>query len=254
MEYVEGGELFSYIEEGRLEEDEACWIFRQIVAALCHCHRLGIYHRDIKPENILLTYPVDPETGTANPQVKIVDFGMAALQPKGKKLTTPCGTLHYAAPELLDRVYDGSKIDVWSLGVILFVMLTGRTPFHLEPEEMVNSILPWYQLIKKGEFFMPPELSAEAQDLIRRMIQPNPRRRIDLEAAWQHPFFRKWSRDWGETAEQAALEHWIGVGPKISNWHIKTKDDIDRETLRNLQTLWHSEQESVLIQRLLNRE
>src|SRR5262245_22486992 len=113
MEYVEGGELFSYMsEQGALPEFEVVHIFRQIIAALGYCHRINIHHRDLKPENILLDRD--------NLQIKLVDFGMAALQPQGKKLTTPCGSPHYAAPEVIGtKPYDGARADIWSCGVIL---------------------------------------------------------------------------------------------------------------------------------------
>ena len=254
MEYVDGGELFQYIyDSGRIVEDEAVWIFRQIVAALLHCHRLGITHRDLKPENILLTYIYDPETEGYNPQVKVADFGMAALQPRGKKLTTPCGSMHYAAPEVFEQIYDGSKIDVWSLGVILYAMLFGNVPFELKENQDWRE---WYKTIKRGSLNLGDEdsISLEASNLIRHMLTPDPRRRIGLEAAWKHPLFRKWSNVWGETEAEASMETWVGARPEIGRWSIWTKDKIDREILRNLRALWHREKEEVLIQRLLSKE
>lgn len=257
MEYVDGGELFEYVEKSNyLEEDETVWIFRQIVAALLHCHRLGIHHRDLKPENILLSCQTEPETGRMNPQVKLADFGMAALQPKGKMLTTPCGSLHYAAPEVFEKVYDGAKVDVWSLGIILFVMLTGMTPFQFQPdsERMPDNFSSWYRLLKSGQFHMPPELSREAQDLINRMLVPDPSRRISLEMVWKHPLFTKWSSEWGEDANDVTIEAWIGTSPTIASWHIRSRNDIDREILRNLRSLWHSVKEETLMEKLLSKE
>ena len=122
LEHVEGGELFDYVSSnGALPEEEAVRLFRQIIGGLSYCHRFNICHRDLKPENILLD-------GARN--VKLADFGMAALQPKGKWLNTSCGSPHYAAPEIiLGDPYRGDKADIWSVGIILFAMLNGFLPF-----------------------------------------------------------------------------------------------------------------------------
>lgn len=260
MEYVDGGELFDYVERrGEIPEDETVWIFRQLVAAMLHCHRLGIHHRDLKPENILITETVDQENGNINPQVKLADFGMAALQPSGQLLSTPCGSVHYAAPEVFEKMYDGNKIDVWSLGVILYVMLTGLTPFSsgmefLKDPERPHALLKWYSVIKSGDYKIPEKLSTEANDLIKQMLNPEPLNRIDLLSAWKHDFFKKWSKRWGETEEEASIECWIGSRLMLGTWEIKQRKDIDGELLRHLQCLWHSVSEETLIRRLLSRE
>lgn len=247
MEYVSGGELFSYIVDRQyLDEDEAVYLFRQMVAALLHCHRLGIHHRDLKPENILL----DQHTK----QVKLVDFGMAALQPKGKLLTTPCGSVHYAAPEVFEKSYDGSKVDVWSLGIILHVMLTGATPFYYDARTMNRDVRIWHDVIKAGVFPMDEDLSAEAQDLLLRMLTPSPKARISMEEVFHHPFVHKYAQEWGERVEDNDIQKWIGIAPIIESWDVQSSADIDREILRNLRTLWHSEKEEVIVKRLLNDE
>lgn len=254
MEYIDGGELFRYIHDARyLFEDEAVYIFRQIVAALLHCHRLGITHRDLKPENILLHFDYLPERNEWIPRVKVVDFGMAALQPRGKKLTTPCGSMHYAAPEVFEKCYDGSKIDVWSLGIILYVMLVGCVPFNWRDNAHWYEV---YEVITTHEPCIPDDgsISSEAEDLIRKMLVPDPRRRISLEAVWNHTLLRKWSYAWGETKAQGSLESWIGASPEIGEWSIWTPDSVDQEILRNLRALWHRETEDVLVQRLINSE
>lgn len=247
MEYVNGGELFSFIEEREyLDEDEAVYLFRQMVAALLHCHRLGIHHRDLKPENILLEQHTN--------QVKLVDFGMAALQPKGKLLTTPCGSVHYAAPEVFERSYDGSKVDVWSLGIILHVMLTGCVPFSYDQKTMNNDVRLWYDVIKAGEFPLDESLSPEAQDLLLRMLTPSFKDRISIDEVWHHPFVHKYEAEWGESPEDNDIQKWVGTAPIIENWNIHSVAGIDREILRNLRTLWHSEKEQVIVKRLLNKE
>ncbi|KAF2655256.1 Pkinase-domain-containing protein [Lophiostoma macrostomum CBS 122681] len=246
MEYVEGGELFQYIgDRGVLSEIEAVLFFRQIIAALLYCHRLNIHHRDLKPENILL----DRHTLT----LKLVDFGMAALQPIGKELTTPCGSPHYAAPEVIRTAsYDGAKADIWSCGVILFVMLTGSPPFNYSGDDSELKYL--FRAIARAAYIMPDDLSREAQDLIRRILVPDPRRRISIEEIWKHPFLHKYDSELGFQGEKATMEYWVGPMPSISHWEPLDRKTIDREILRYLRTLWHSEQEDVLVNRLLCKE
>lgn len=246
MEYIEGGELFQYIgEQGTLQEIEVVHLFRQIIAALLYCHRLNIHHRDLKPENILLD--------KKNFKIKLVDFGMAALQPVGKKLTTPCGSPHYAAPEVIKtESYDGGKADIWSCGVILYVMLAGSPPFNYSGEEA--DLRHLFRSIARAEYVMPDMLSPEAQDLIRRILVPDPRRRISIEQIWKHPFLHKYDKELEFEGEKAKMEYWVGPTPSISAWQNLDRSTIDREILRYLRTLWHSEKEEVLLQRLMSKE
>ncbi|KAF1962771.1 Pkinase-domain-containing protein [Byssothecium circinans] len=243
MEYIEGGELFSYIgENGSLPEDLVVYIFRQIIAALLYCHRINIHHRDLKPENILLD--------RTNMSIKLVDFGMAALQPTGSKLTTPCGSPHYAAPEVIkSKPYDGGQADVWSCGVILFVLLTGTPPFNYSGDERDLPML--FRAISKAEYQMPRGLSVEATDLIRRILIPDPRKRITLSKVWNHALLRKYDPD---SKESLYLERWIGPEPSLPEWEPLDLTMIDREILRHMRTLWHSEPEAALISRLLNKD
>ncbi|KAI8934933.1 hypothetical protein NX059_008602 [Plenodomus lindquistii] len=246
MEYIEGGELFSYIhEQGGLIEIHTVHVFRQIIAALIYCHRINIHHRDLKPENILL----DRDTMT----VKLVDFGMAALQPIGKKLTTPCGSPHYAAPEVIRTIsYDGAKADVWSCGVILYVLLTGTPPFNYSGED--RHLKHLFRDIAEAKYVMPDSISREAQDLIRKILVADPKRRIGLDEIWNHPFLRKYQQELGFVGEAATQNHWTGPLPAISEWATLERTTIDREILRYLRTLWHSEKEEVLVQRLMSKE
>ncbi|CAA9960035.1 Serine/threonine-protein kinase GIN4 [Pyrenophora teres f. maculata] len=246
MEFVEGGELFSYIhEQGGLIEIHTVHIFRQIIAALKYCHRINIHHRDLKPENILL----DRDTMT----VKLVDFGMAALQPEGKKLTTPCGSPHYAAPEVIKTIsYDGAKADVWSCGVILFVLLTGRPPFNYSGDD--RHLKHLFRDIAEAKYTMPDNISREAQDLIKRILVADPKRRISLEEIWDHPFLRKYQQELNFLGENTKLDHWTGPFPGVEDWTNLERTAIDREILRYLRTLWHSEKEEVLIQKLMSNE
>jgi serine/threonine-protein kinase HSL1 (negative regulator of Swe1 kinase) len=246
MEFVEGGELFSYIHERQgLIEIHAVHIFRQIIAALTYCHRINIHHRDLKPENILL----DRDTL----EVKLVDFGMAALQPNGKKLTTPCGSPHYAAPEVIDmKSYDGAKADVWSCGVILYVLLTGSPPFNYSGDD--RHLKHLFKAIAEAKYVMPDNISRQAQDLIKRILVADPKQRISLDEMWEHPFLQKYSKELGFLGDKASVNHWTGPLPAIAEWQILERTTIDREILRYLRTLWHSEKEETLIQKLMNRE
>ncbi|EUC39052.1 hypothetical protein COCCADRAFT_455 [Bipolaris zeicola 26-R-13] len=246
MEFVEGGELFAYIQEqGGLIEIHAVHVFRQIIAALTYCHRINIHHRDLKPENILL----DRDTMT----VKLVDFGMAALQPVGKKLTTPCGSPHYAAPEVIRTTsYDGAKADVWSCGVILFVLLTGAPPFNYSGDDRDMKHL--FRDIAQAKYVMPDNISKEAQDLIRKILVPDPKRRISLEEIWNHPFLRKYKQELNFLGDNAHLDHWTGPSPVIAEWTALDRATINRDILRYLRTLWHSEKEENLIQKLISSE
>ncbi|KAI4934006.1 uncharacterized protein J4E92_003676 [Alternaria infectoria] len=246
MEFVEGGELFSYIHEQHgLIEIHAVHIFRQIIAALIYCHRINIHHRDLKPENILL------DRDTMN--VKLVDFGMAALQPIGKKLTTPCGSPHYAAPEVIKTTsYDGGKADVWSCGVILFVLLTGTPPFNYSGDE--RDLKHLFRDIAAARYVMPDSISREAQDLIGKILVADPNRRISIDEIWDHPFLRKYQQELNFVGEHANVDYWTGPLPAIAEWTTLERTSVDREILRYLRTLWHSEKEETLIQKLLSKE
>lgn len=245
MEYVEGGELFHYVKHRKgLPEDETIIIFRQIIAALLYCHRMHICHRDLKPENILL----DP----AKLSVKLIDFGMAALQANGKMLTTPCGSPHYAAPEVVSaRPYDGKQADVWSCGVILYVMLTGTTPYNYGEEGDIRVL---FRDIARTRYFMPEDLSVEAQDLISRIFVADPKQRITMNELWDHPLVHKYDSNFGLDGPEGSKEVAIGPAPKLEDWTIQLPADVDREILRNMRTLWHSEPESSLLNKLTNRD
>ena len=245
MEYIDGGELFNYVDERKgLPEDETVYIFRQIVSALLYCHRLLICHRDLKPENILLSQ--------TDLTVKLIDFGMAALQPEGRLLSTPCGSPHYAAPEVVSsKPYDGTHADVWSCGVILYVMLTGTTPYNYSKDGDIRML---FHDISKAKYGMPTDLSHEAKDLIRRIFVPDPKRRITMDGVWDHPLLHKYDRQFSLEGAAGTKEAAVGPIPRLTDFKVKRIQDIDREILGNMRTLWHSEPEHSLIQKLLNND
>ena len=176
MEYIEGKDLFQYIYSlQRLTEYKSSQLFRQLISCLEYIHKLGIVHRDIKPENIL----IDKE----KKNLKLVDFGLGNIYKKNKLVKTACGSPCYAAPEMLSgKAYDGFYSDLWSCGVVLYCMLVGGLPFDDE------DIKKLYHNIKIANYDMPNFLSNYAQDLIRRILVTNPKRRITLDEIKSHPF------------------------------------------------------------------
>ncbi|KAI2956276.1 hypothetical protein CBS147322_2740 [Aspergillus niger] len=238
LEFVEGGELFDYVSENApLREEEAVRIFCQIIAGLGYCHRFNICHRDLKPENILLD-------GQGN--VKLADFGMAALQPSHRWLDTSCGSPHYAAPEIVGgKRYLGDKADIWSCGIILYALLTGFLPFDGDDTHRT------LELVRRGEFKIPPNISREAADLIIRILEKNPDHRISMSEIWRHPLIRKYEKRY-----QGAVNYHIGPAPPIMPEDcgppINNKEDVDIDLLRNLQTLWHDATPEAILKRILD--
>ncbi|XP_020588196.1 CBL-interacting protein kinase 18-like [Phalaenopsis equestris] len=180
MEYVKGGELFSKIARGRLEEDVARKYFQQLISAVEFCHSKGVYHRDLKPENLLLD-----ESGN----LKLSDFGLSALTESARQdglLHTTCGTPAYVAPEVIGRKgYDGAKADTWSCGVILYVLLAAYLPFH------DSNLMEMYRKIEKAEFRCPNWFPSKARKLLAKMLDPNPSTRISIDKILSNSWFKK---------------------------------------------------------------
>ncbi|KAF9266853.1 Pkinase-domain-containing protein [Marasmius fiardii PR-910] len=231
LEYVQGGELFDYLcEKGRLSVTEAVSYFQQIIHAVDYCHRFNIAHRDLKPENILL----DSELN-----VKIADFGMAIFQ-SDSMLRTSCGSPHYAAPEVVSGgVYDGTKADIWSCGIILHALLVGRLPFD---DEDCGILL---QKVGQGKFEMPDDIPPLAQDLLRRMLTKDVKRRITMTQIQAHPFFN---------SQQPRLPPQCMPNLELIAQPLRSSDDIDPEIFNNLRTFWKETSEDTLISSLLSSE
>ncbi|CAL2268618.1 unnamed protein product [Prunus armeniaca] len=180
MEYVKGGELFDKVSKGKLKEDVARKYFQQLISAVDYCHSRGVCHRDLKPENLLLD---------ENENLKVSDFGLSALGESKRQdglLHTTCGTPAYVAPEVINRKgYDGTKADIWSCGVILYVLLAGYLPFH------DSNLMEMYRKIGKGDFKFPNWCSPEVRKLLSKILDPNPKTRISMAKIMQNSWFRK---------------------------------------------------------------
>lgn len=182
LEYLSGGELFMHLErEGIFLEDTASFYLSEIVLALDHLHRQGIIYRDLKPENILLD---------ATGHIKLTDFGLCkeAIQ-DGAVTHTFCGTIEYMAPEILTRTGHGKGVDWWSLGALMFDMLTGAPPFTAENRKKT------IEKILRCKLNLPPYLTTDARDLLRKLLKRQSNQRLgtgaeDAELIKRHPFFK----------------------------------------------------------------
>ncbi|KAM3616641.1 uncharacterized protein V6R79_021189 [Siganus canaliculatus] len=168
MEYASGGEVFDYlVAHGRMKEKEARAKFRQIISAVHYCHQKNIVHRDLKAENLLLD---------ADSNIKIADFGFSNEFSAGNKLDTFCGSPPYAAPELFQgKKYDGPEVDIWSLGVILYTLVSGSLPFDGQNlKELRERVL-------RGKYRVPFYMSTDCEGILRRFLVLNPTKRCSLE-------------------------------------------------------------------------
>mmetsp|Transcript_11383 Transcript_11383/g.24608 ORF Transcript_11383/g.24608 Transcript_11383/m.24608 type:complete len:465 (-) Transcript_11383:97-1491(-) len=185
MERLRGGELFDRMQRGPFHEDQARRILRELLVTVRHCHSVGVVHRDLKPENLLFVSDAE------DAQLKLTDFGYAAILPVSGRLSGLSGTPDYVAPEILSwysgrGVEYGSAADIWSVGVILYIMLCGYTPFYADDEEAL------VKKVRKAEvvFDSPAweNVSKSAKDLVSRCLALNPLHRPTAEAALSHPW------------------------------------------------------------------
>jgi serine/threonine protein kinase len=216
LELVTGGELFDRIVSvKRFDEDTGRKYFQQLVTALYYCHKQGIAHRDLKPENLL----VDDKGN-----IKVTDFGLANLQPANNLnhlMKTVCGTPNYVAPEVLkERGYNGPLSDVWSCGVILFVMLAGYLPFD---DPQLNAL---FAKIDKGEYRMCRTFSDGVKDLVTKMIVVDPAKRIQLDGVIRHPWFQK-------NFDRSVYEAFSGTAAQpdeVKDWSEKVEKEVDSKS------------------------
>ncbi|KAL8536992.1 hypothetical protein ACS0TY_012248 [Phlomoides rotata] len=177
MEYVHGSELFAKVARGRLKEGAARKYFQQLISAVDFCHSRGVFHRDIKPENLLLD----------ENELMISDFGLSALHESkaGGLLHTQCGTPAYIAPEVLaNKGYDGAKADIWSCGVVLYVLLAGFLPFQ------DANLLAMYRKIYRAQYEFPSWFSSEIKRLVSKLLVSDPGKRISIPGIMRVSWFR----------------------------------------------------------------
>ena len=196
MEYCEGNHLFNYINSmKRLNEIKASKLFNQLISCLEYIHTLGIVHRDIKPENILLN--------KNKSKIKLVDFGLSNSYKYGSLLNTACGSPCYAPPEMISgKKYNPLYSDLWSCGIVLYCMLVGKLPFD---DEDIKCL---YKNIKEGNFIIPKFLSKNAKDLIKKILNCNPNKRIKIDEIKKHPFFLMGKNDKNKIGREGII---IGV-------------------------------------------
>ncbi|KAL0875858.1 hypothetical protein Bca101_025563 [Brassica carinata] len=228
LEFATGGDLYGKISklrqlpDGRLKEDEARRYFQQLINAVDYCHSRGVYHRDLKPENLLLD---------AQGNLKVSDFGLSALsrQAGGDGLLhTTCGTPNYVAPEVLnDQGYDGATADLWSCGVILFLLLAGHLPFE------DYNIMMLYKKIIGAEYSCPAWLSPGAKNLIVRILDPNPMTRIKIPEILEDAWFKKdYKPAVFEEQDEAKLDD-VEAAFKDSEEHHVTENNEEQPTSMN---------------------
>mmetsp|Transcript_19920 Transcript_19920/g.28025 ORF Transcript_19920/g.28025 Transcript_19920/m.28025 type:complete len:333 (-) Transcript_19920:202-1200(-) len=200
MEKLSGGELFDRIvAKGSYSEKEASVLIQSVAEALQYLHSIGIVHRDLKPENLIYA------NRDANSVIKITDFGLAKLKsPKSDNMMeTACGTPGYVAPEVLKKQKYNNAVDVWSLGVILYILLCGFPPFYHDKTQKL------YQQIKQGKYDFPDpywqDITDSAKDLIKKMLTVDPDKRITIQQIMDHP----WISGSAASTRQFGKEHGI---------------------------------------------
>ena len=188
MEYCPGGDLFSYLKKRNfiLKEEKVAIIMYKLCKAVFYVHSYGIAHRDIKPENVLLT------SEDENADIRLLDFGLSKIVGPGQKCTEPYGTLTYCAPEIiLDKPYLKS-VDSWSLGVMTYLMLSGGLPFTGKDErEIARNVV--YSRVNFEKKPIWKEISNEAKDFISKLLDKDLKKRMEIKAALEHPWFKKYN-------------------------------------------------------------
>ena len=177
MEYIEGGDLCDYINRNiSLNEHISCHFFRQLISVIEYLYEMGITHRDIKPENILLD--------VSHQNIKVIDFGLSNYCADSELLKSACGSPCFASPEMLSgQPYNGITTDIWSSGIVLYSMLVGTLPFD---DQELNAL---YDQIKIGTFYIPSTLSLEAIDFLKKILQVEPNKRMNIFQIKEHPWF-----------------------------------------------------------------
>ncbi|KAF8819781.1 calcium dependent protein kinase CDPK7 [Cardiosporidium cionae] len=216
MELVRGGELYDLLHwKRRLPELYVNRIVCQLLYTVAYLHKCGIMHRDIKPENILLI-DKNPEA-----MIKLTDFGLSTLCGPNELLFEPCGTLAYVAPEVLTLKGYNHKVDTWSIGVVMFLLLRGRLPFPMMKTLDKNNLYKHYTVSFEGQIW--EEISSSAKDLVGKLLQPNPRDRISIGEALQHIWIKN----------PTAVIKEDSPGPLIDDYGADCNAFVEEDTLQS---------------------
>ena len=229
FEYVDGAQMLDFIiNQGKMKESQAQKFFSQLLSAVSYCHENGIVHRDLKIENVL----IDSEGN-----IKLVDFGLSNFFDPNDKLRTFCGSLYFAAPELLRGIYyTGPEIDIWSLGIILYVLVCGKVPFD------DKSLTALHEKIKSGKFELSDKLTSKCQNLLQSMIEVDPKRRSRMDEILKHP--------WVQANNHVVPSYFLGRTRLIS-----VNPDIERFLIREFPYQFEEEEiRRVLRSSLMNWE
>uniref|UniRef100_A0A8K9XR03 Ribosomal protein S6 kinase n=1 Tax=Oncorhynchus mykiss TaxID=8022 RepID=A0A8K9XR03_ONCMY len=240
LELLRGGELLERIRRKQhFSETEASRIMRRLVSAVSHMHDVGVVHRDLKPENLLFT------DESENAEIKIIDFGFARLKPPDNQLLkTPCFTLAYAAPEILK--YDGydESCDLWSLGVILYTMLSGQVPFQCQGKSLARtSAEEIMKKIKQGDFSFEGEawrsVSQQAKDLIQELLTVDPDKRIKMCGLR----YNAWLQDDSQLSSNPLMTPDILGSSTTVSVHTYVKATFNVSFIHSFRRAWHGERE-----------
>ena len=184
-ELCQGGELFQeIIDRGPFDENYSAYVMFQILSAINYCHKMKIIHRDLKPENILII----ERDSNGMPRIKIADVGTSKIVEKGHVQRKLVGSSYYIAPEVLKKHYD-EKCDLWSCGVIMYILLSGRPPFPGDNDrEIMDNVAKGKYDLNHSPF---DKVSDSAKDLIKKLLVMDPRSRISAQEALNHPWFKE---------------------------------------------------------------
>lgn len=227
FEYVSGGQMLDYIiSHGSLKEKQARKFARSIGSALDYCHRNSIVHRDLKIENILIS-----KSG----EIKIIDFGLSNMFARRTQLKTFCGSLYFAAPELLNaKPYTGPEVDVWSFGVVLYVLVCGKVPFDDQ------SMPALHAKIKRGRVEYPNWLSSDCVDLLSRMLVVNSAERAPLSEVLYHPWMTKGYDGPPESFVSPRKPLQLPLDPQVTKelggFDFGTQEDVERSLTEILES------------------
>ena len=236
MENISGGDLLSFVKKRtKISEKISKFIFRQILQAIKYIHSKNIVHRDIKLDNVLIDL---------NNNIKICDFGVGKIIHEGEILTDQCGTPAYIAPEILEnKGYEGPPVDLWSSGVVLYSMLSGTVPFKS------NNVKDLQHNIMSGNFSEIPDISKECNDLLHKLLQVNPKKRINIDEALEHPWFNINSNNILEENKLSIFTkaEMVLLSKNYLDYRYCAKDEIiENFTLNNLDTINISENKNNL--------